>query len=438
MTSINTVRFIVCALILPFNQPFLFKSIDGRYFSSVISSKHNDGLHKQAKYSVVLKHKISGHADSRNFITFSIDGLKLLAGLTDRDAGVWDIVSGNLLFILKGAGKDESAAFSPNGQHIVTASTREITIWEADGKGISKKIKMPKRLFASDTIISFSKEGKFALVVDECRASVIDLALKKSIASVSARSRFVSLESGEYAFSPDGKTFVGACHGDSKIRLYDSKTGGALSSYSSHKQQYSGGLGGYYDTSGVLFSLDGNYLFCLNSFLIEVLDIATGEKKNVLNKHTSTIYSMKLSPDGNLLGTVGRDGRAIVWDWKNGTIQSMTKDNRNFVSHIAFSPDGKLIATGGKSFTVWETGTGRILFDSDNENRELSRLSFALNGQLLVCADDKKVTVWNVAGGKIVARLEQAKAPIAISPNGKTLATKGQDDNILLWELDGQ
>lgn len=168
---------------------------------------------------------------------------------------------------------------------------------------------------------------------------------------------------------------------------------------------------------------------------MKLWDVATGQQLTNFAKHRSTIYDVFLSPDTKLLGAVSRDGTAILWDWEQGKEKHTFSGYKSFVSRLAFSSDGKIIAAGGKEVRAWDVETGRLLTSIDNKEQEVKELIFTKQGEWLIVSDEKKVTVWNPQSGVLVRELGNARAPIAISADGKILATRGMQKDVLLWDL---
>src|SRR5262249_22081963 len=74
--------------------------------------------------------------------------------------------------------------------------------------------------------------------------------------------------------------------------------------------------------------------------------------RQTLSGHANGTYGIAFSPDGKQIASCGADGTAKVWDVESGKLLAILSGHRGVVYAVAFHPDGKQIATGGADKTV--------------------------------------------------------------------------------------
>ncbi len=210
-----------------------------------------------------------------------------------------------------------------------------------------------------------------------------------------------------------------------------------------------------YGVSCVTFSPDGKLLASAgstnNTDTIMLWDVATGKQRATFSGHQFGTVSVAFSPDGKILASGGYnvyENTVKLWDVATGKIIATFTGHTDFVTSVAFSPDGKTVAsaTGRPSGTkdakpgevkLWGVATGKELFNFKGHTAQVFCVAFSPDGKTLASASyDKTVKLWDPATGKELATLDH-KAPrrwVAYSPDGKTLASLGYDDTITLWD----
>ncbi len=107
------------------------------------------------------------------------------------------------------------------------------------------------------------------------------------------------------------------------------------------------------------FPPDGKTLAYNNGSIAKLWDLASGQERASLRGHTADIGYLAFSPDGKTLATGALDGTVKLWDVTTGQ-QTARKPYGSTVACITFSPDGKALVVGGESalVQVWETASG--------------------------------------------------------------------------------
>ncbi len=160
-----------------------------------------------------------------------------------------------------------------------------------------------------------------------------------------------------------------------------------------------------------------------------------------LRGHQDWVNSVAFSPNGRIVASGSEDRTIKLWD------VARSKEVRTFkkgwwrkghdapVRTVNFSPDGSLIASGGDDNTIklWEVRTGKLVRTLQDEGLGVKTVAFSPDGHILASVNDR-VKLWEVETGKEFRPIKGRNA-VAFSPDGHFLATGGPNDTIKLWEL---
>lgn len=320
---------------------------------------------KQVNSNIYSINKVlNAHLSDIWTVKFSPDGKWLASGSVDSTIKIWNKENGQVILTIKQPEGITSIDFSPDGNYLASASyDAKIRVW-----------KLPEGLFVKELI---GHTG--------------------TVWSVN--------------FSPDGKT-IASCGEDATIKLWNVETGQIARTLKGHTLT----------VWDVKFSPDGNYI-ASGSFdkTVRIWNVGDGHLLHILTNHTEAVVALAFSPDGRKLVSTSDDKTMKLWNTSNWSLlYSLTTPEHNQAA--AFSPDNKLLLTGGRDKTTLGELLQNIFGDSEYNKGVSMRLWNAQTGQLLQTFSNHSNDVNDVA----------------FSPDGKSIASASSDRSIVLWQLSNQ
>ncbi|MCI0458952.1 MAG: WD40 repeat domain-containing protein [Gemmataceae bacterium] len=239
----------------------------------------------------------------------------------------------------------------------------------------------------------------------------------------------------DFAFSPDGKVLATAGSGNN-MRFWDAATGKMLYEFPEEKGR----------AQNALFSPDGRHLISAAAGRgIQVWAVANRQEVHRFGEVKDSIRGMAVSPDGKILATAhwGGAGKSpvLLWDLETGKRTAELKGGQGGVESLAFSPNGRLLAVTGyhRGVEIWEVATAQIRQTFTKHASQPSRAVFTPDGKGLIVTARQAIHAWDLASEKqlrlFTADKQLADGSLALSPDGRLLATASLDRMVRLWDI---
>ncbi|MEG3987075.1 AAA-like domain-containing protein, partial [Microcoleus sp. S28C3] len=171
--------------------------------------------------------------------------------------------------------------------------------------------------------------------------------------------------------------------------------------------------------------------------------VSAVKERNYLEGHSNSVRSVAFSPDGKTLASASSDHTIKLWNLQTQKPIATLTGHSNSVYSVVFSPDGKTLASGSDDNTIklWNLESQKPITTLSGHSNSVYSVAFSPDGKTLASASsDNTITLWNLESQKPIATLTEHRAPVnsvAFSPDGLTLAS-ASDNTITLWNLESQ
>jgi WD40 repeat protein len=165
---------------------------------------------------------------------------------------------------------------------------------------------------------------------------------------------------------------------------------------------------------------------------------------NMRLRHGDEILGLAFSPDGKFLATASRDRTVKIWSMANGHEVTTYRGHTRYVRAVAFSPDGNWVASAGgdKDIHLWNAETGKLVRTLKGTGNYTIALVVSPDGKyLLASGDDRTLRIYDTATAEVKRVVDDFKLipggglrSLALSPDGKRLGGGAENGDVRLWQ----
>ncbi|KAE9402904.1 WD40 repeat-like protein [Gymnopus androsaceus JB14] len=387
-------------------------------------------------------------------IAFSPDG-KMVSGSMDKAICIWAIATGQKIQTIQcHDGSVFSVAFSPDSKQLISGSENTMCVWNPV---IGQQIQKLEGHADCVSCVAFSPDGKQVVSGSKDKTVCIwNVGIGKQIQKLKGHSNYVN----SVAFSTNGKKVVSGSD-DATICIWNAITGMQVQKLAGHS----------HGVISVAFSPNSQEVVSGSwDTTVRIWDISTGKQTQIHEDHSGGVKSVRFSSDGEKVVSGSTDCTvrirniatrqyhpkledqsdstprsqnkiAHIWNVITGKEIKKLEGHSGSVACLAFSSDGKKVASGSWDSTVciWNAVTGKLIQQLEGHSDWLCSVEFSLDSmQVASGSRDNTICIWSVDTGKLIQKLRghlDWVNSVAFSPDGKQVISGSDDETACIWSI---
>jgi len=173
------------------------------------------------------------------------------------------------------------------------------------------------------------------------------------------------------------------------------------------------------------------------SRLVKIYSTKTSEIQHKIKKHTDWVTAVAFSPNGEMLATADRNGGISVWDPDNAQELYTLAGHKSAVTFLCWRGDSKLLASSSEDGTVklWEMKEGKQAKNWNAHGSGTTCVNYSHDGKFVTCGRDNSVVLWDANGGKTRAMTGSVDLPLrsAFTSDGERIVGTDFAGHVNVW-----